>query len=64
MLLIYAGKGAGGEELTTDYFRAASAPKSLWRIDEARHVGGYEARPEQYEARVVGFFDRALLESG
>jgi len=64
VLLIYAGKGAGGEELTPDYFRAASPPKSLWRIDEARHVGGYEARPEQYEARVVGFFDRALLESG
>jgi fermentation-respiration switch protein FrsA (DUF1100 family) len=61
VLLIYAGHGGGGEELSPQYYRAASFPKSLWRIDEARHVGGYEARPEQYEARVVELFDRALL---
>jgi fermentation-respiration switch protein FrsA (DUF1100 family) len=64
VLLIYAGNGGGGEELNPDYYRAASVPKSLWRIDEAHHVGGYEARPEQYEARVVEFFDRALLGRG
>jgi uncharacterized protein len=61
LLLIYAGRGGGGEELTPDYYRAASQPKSLWRIDEARHVGGYEARPREYEARVVELFDQALL---
>ena len=43
-----------------DYYRAARAPKALWEIPEAHHVGGFEARP-QYEYRVVGFFDRALL---
>lgn len=26
------------------------------------HVGGLEARPSEYEQRVIGFFDRALLE--
>ena len=61
LLLIYAGRGGGGEELNPDYYRAASRPKSLWRIGEAQHVGGYQARPREYEARVVGFFDRALL---
>ncbi len=27
----------------------------------AGHAGGLDAQPEEYEARVVGFFDRALL---
>ena len=30
-------------------------------IDEARHIGGYDARPREYEARVVELFDQALL---
>ena len=59
--LIYAGHGGGGEELNVEYFRAASAPKALWRIAEAGHVGGLDARPQEYERRVTGFFDRALL---
>ena len=59
--LIYAGHGGGGEELNVEYFRAASAPKVLWRIAEAGHVGGLDARPQEYERRVTGFFDRALL---
>lgn len=61
LLLIYAGHGGGGEELNVDYHRAASAPKSLWKITEAEHVGGYQVRPNEYEERVTGFFDRALL---
>jgi fermentation-respiration switch protein FrsA (DUF1100 family) len=61
LLLIYAGHGTGGEELSPTYFRAARQPKSLWKIPEARHLGGLEARPVAYESRVVGFFDRALL---
>ena len=64
LLLVYAGRGGGGEELTLDYFRAALQPKSLWKIEEADHVGGFEARPREYELRVVRFFDRALLGEG
>ncbi|HSC91844.1 MAG TPA: alpha/beta hydrolase [Gaiellaceae bacterium] len=60
VLLISAGRGGGGEELNVDYFRAASEPKALWEVPEAGHVGGYQARPREYERRVVGFFDRAL----
>jgi uncharacterized protein len=62
-LLIYAGQGAGGEELNPDYYRAASNPKLLWKIAEARHVGGFDARPNEYERRVVGFFEHTLLDS-
>jgi len=61
LFLIYAGRGGGGEELTPEYYEAAAAPKVLWKIDDAGHVGGFEARPEEYERRVVHFFNRALL---
>ena len=64
LLLIYAGNGGGGEELNPDYYRAASAPKTIWKIAEAGHVGGFEARPREYEQRVTRFFDRALSDRG
>jgi hypothetical protein len=59
--LLLAGRGGGGEELNPDYYRAALAPKELWKIAEAAHVGGFEARPRAYEERVTRFFHRALL---
>ena len=43
------------------YFKAASEPKTLWEIPESKHTGGMAARPAEYERRVVGFFDDALL---
>ncbi len=61
LFLIHAGQGGGGEELNRDYYRAASSPKTLWKIDEAGHVGGFQARPTEYEQRVTRFFDAALL---
>ena len=35
VFFIYAGHGAGGEECNPDYYRAAHAPKTLWKIPEA-----------------------------
>ena len=64
LFLIYAGRGGGGEELTPHYYRAASGPKALWKIPEAGHVGGFQARPREYEQRVTRFLDRALLGLG
>ena len=61
VLLIYAGHGGGGEELNANYYRAAGPPKWLWKIEEAGHVGGFQARAAEYEQRVTRFFDRALL---
>ena len=61
LFLIYAGRGGEGEEFNVDYYQAAHAPKALWKIAEAHHVGGYQARPHQYEQRIVAFFDHALL---
>jgi len=31
------------------------------KIPEAGHTGGFDARPHEYAARVLAFFDRALL---
>jgi fermentation-respiration switch protein FrsA (DUF1100 family) len=63
VFFIYAGHGAGGEDFNPDLYQAAGAPKALWKIAEASHVGGFDARPREYEQRVVGFFDSALLRS-
>jgi hypothetical protein len=61
VFFVYAGHAAGGEEYNPDFYAAAGPPKSIWKIPEAGHTGGYQARPHEYEERVVRFFDRALL---
>ena len=60
ILLIAAPNTKNGEKLNRGYYEAAREPKTLWEIPESKHVGGMEARPAEYERRVVGFFDDAL----
>ena len=60
LLLIAAPNSKHGEELNRGYARAAGDSASLWEIPEAGHVGGLKARPQEYERRVIGFFDRTL----
>ena len=65
VFFIYATPGQGGEaELTRVFYDAAREPKAIWRVPGSGHTGGIEARPKEYERRVVGFFDRALLSKG
>jgi fermentation-respiration switch protein FrsA (DUF1100 family) len=61
VFFIYATGGQGGEELSQDYYESAGDPKDVWEVPVGGHVGGAEARPREYERRVVGFFDQALL---
>jgi hypothetical protein len=61
LLLIAAPNSPHGEDLNVGYYEAAGEPKTLWEIPESKHVGGLDARPAEYERRVVGFFDKALL---
>jgi len=42
-------------------YNAAKEPRVLWSEPGVGHVGMYGSWPEAYEARVVSFFDRALL---
>ncbi|HET8756671.1 MAG TPA: alpha/beta fold hydrolase [Solirubrobacteraceae bacterium] len=60
LLLIAAPEHGVGEELNRGYASAAGETATLWEIPESRHVGGIDARPREYERRVVGFFDQAL----
>jgi hypothetical protein len=64
ILLVYAERGKGGEDLNPSYFEAAREPKTIWRVADGGHTGGITARPHVYERRVVGFFDRALDVAG
>jgi MYXO-CTERM domain-containing protein len=60
MFLIAAPNAPTGEDLNRGYYKAAGQPKILWEIPESKHVGGLEARPREYERRVVAFFDKEL----
>jgi uncharacterized protein len=62
VFLIYAPGVDNGDEqrFNRAYYREAGAPKAIWGVPEAGHVGAQEARPLEYERRVIGFFDRAL----
>ena len=59
-LFIHATPGQGGETLTERYYEAAKGPKEYWAAPGG-HTGALDAAPEEYERRVVGFFDRNLL---
>jgi fermentation-respiration switch protein FrsA (DUF1100 family) len=62
VFLIYADPGMGGESTRQPrYYAAAGAPKQIWKVPGSSHTGGIDARPAEYERRVVTFFDRALL---
>jgi uncharacterized protein len=61
MFLVAAPNAPTGEDLNRGYYGAAGRPKTLWEIPESGHVGGLEARPAEYERRVIAFFDAALL---
>jgi dienelactone hydrolase len=62
VFLIYADPGMGGENTRQPkYYAAAGPPKAIWKVPGSTHTGGIDARPKEYEQRVVSFFDRALL---
>ena len=60
ILLIRALHGLDDESLNRVYYADARQPKALWEVAQGGHTGALNALPAQYEARVVGFFDRAL----
>lgn len=65
VFFIYGEHGQEGErDLNPTYYAAASAPKQIWEVPASGHVGGIAVRPDEYERRVVGFFDRTLLNRG
>ena len=61
LLFIWAPE-TGGENMNPVYHRLAGGQASIWEIPESEHIQGITARPAEYERRVVGFFDAALLD--
>lgn len=59
LLVIYSEKGQGGETISRKYHDAAKGPKELWPAPGG-HTGAINAAPQEYERRVVAFFDRTL----
>lgn len=51
--------GIPAEDAYTLY-DAAGAPKELWVISEAGHSGGYGLLREEYQSRILAFFERYL----
>jgi fermentation-respiration switch protein FrsA (DUF1100 family) len=41
-------------------YSAASEPKTLWIVPDAGHCNAHLIRPDEYEKRVLRFFDQAL----
>ncbi|HET9287601.1 MAG TPA: CocE/NonD family hydrolase [Gaiella sp.] len=65
VFLIYAVPGMGEEDIRQPaFYAAAGEPKAMWRVPGSSHTGGIEARPAEYERRVVAFLDRSLLAEG
>lgn len=61
-LLIAAGEEDYEQLRAQQYYALAAEPKDYWVVEGATHCTGPAAQPQEYEARIVDFFDRALLE--
>jgi hypothetical protein len=60
---IYGEYGQPVEQPVNDaFYAAARGPKEVWEVPGSGHIGGTEAQPQEYERRVVGFFDRTLVQ--
>jgi len=52
---------ADGRGLVRHFYETADEPKELWEIPGTFHGGQFEARPLEYEERIIIFFNDALL---
>jgi fermentation-respiration switch protein FrsA (DUF1100 family) len=41
-------------------FKAAGEPKFIWRIPTGGHIAGHVVARQEYERRVIEFFDQSL----
>jgi hypothetical protein len=61
LLLIATGRSLPAErDFNRIYMEAAREPVELWDLPDVDHTAAIRQRPEEYERRVVGFFDDAL----
>ena len=63
MIIQGEADGAIPEDSAKRLYESAGEPRYLWTEAGVGHVGMFGAYPEEYEERVVGFFDELLLHS-
>ena len=62
LFVIWAPNGGNIEHMSKEYYKLAnSSSKQIWAMPTAKHVGGIRDQPQEYERRVVSFFDDNLL---
>ena len=61
VLLIWAPNGGNRETMNPTYEGLIGESADIWEIDDVKHVQGIKGHPEEYERRVIGFLDGALL---
>jgi uncharacterized protein len=62
VFFVYGERGQPAEQPANDaFYAAARGEKEIWEVPGSGHMGGIEAQPQEYERRIVRFFDRALL---
>ena len=64
VFLVYGEKGQNGSETKPNkgFYAAANDPKEVWEVPGGQHIAGITTQPQEYERRVMSFFDRTLLE--
>lgn len=60
-LLLISSEFENPDSTCRRYYASAQAPKTLWEIPAAWHSGTWIVAAEEYEARMIEFFDQALL---
>jgi dienelactone hydrolase len=59
---IYGENGQPVEEgANVGFYEATRGPREIWEVPGSGHMKAIEAQPEEYERRIVAFFDRTLL---
>ena len=60
--IVWGEDGQPAEKvLGPTYVEAAGDAATWWEVPDAGHTRGIDAAPEEYERRVIAFFDAALL---
>jgi pimeloyl-ACP methyl ester carboxylesterase len=63
LYLVAAGNDPYEPGLAERYAADAGPGASFWVVDGVGHCGAHNAYPEEYESRLLDFFDAALLEA-
>ena len=61
LLLISAGRFGRERDFNLIYAKPAREPVELWDLRDVNHTAAIRERAQEYERRVVDFFDQALL---